>query len=142
MNEYLSNIKLSINIRPVQFVYFYKKGNKSDLIRILKFVNTQWGGIYNLIIPILSNGKSYPFFQQVLKLHTADKYVSTLSIDDNKKIKNNLEKLIPNRKIGIGSFDVFENLDQSAHPLGFITTKETTHYTLLCPKVKKIKIKK
>ena len=87
-------------------------------------------------------GNHIHFFNKYLNYILLIKYVSTLSIDDNKKIKNNLEKLIPNRKIGIGSFDVFENLDQSAHPLGFITTKETTHYTLLCPKVKKIKIKK
>ncbi|HKI79337.1 MAG TPA: hypothetical protein VKA26_12405 [Ignavibacteriaceae bacterium] len=137
MNNVIPNVKLAVNIRPIQFAYFYRKGNKRDLLKIFKYLNTQWGGIYNLIIPINSNGKTYPFYEQILKIHTPDQFVSTLNNEIHEKLKNNLSKILSQKEIEISHFEIFEKVDHSAHLLGFISEKAPRH--LLCPKVSNIK---
>lgn len=135
MKEYLLNKKLTINIRPVQFCYFYRKGNKKELKKILQLVSTQWGGIYNLIIPILANGKTYASYEHSLEIHTPDIFVSALDNELNKKLTKYLQRIVPKRKIEIGSFESFIKFDDSAHPLGFIAEDMKLNFYLLCPKV-------
>ena len=137
MMDQLIKEKLEINIRPIRFVYFYKKGDKAALEEIFKYVNTQWGGIFNLIIPVSIKGNISPFYEELLLKNIPDLFVSTLPSEINKFLNKKLSAKFPYRKVDLLIFEYFKEQDNSAHPLSMISKKEGSIQSLLLPKIDK-----
>jgi len=131
--------KFRANIRPTTLAYFVREDDTDSLIRILRFVSTQWGGIRNLIIPVKPDITIEPMFEYFLQYHEPDEFVEYLmdwesgDYKETNKLILYLNRLFSHRSIHLQHSKVFEEHDHSAHALSVINDDDlrdnvlTTH---------------
>jgi hypothetical protein len=116
--------KTRINVRPVKHAYFVLEDDMENLIRVLRYVCTQWGGIENLIIPVRPDLTIDPFFKSILQQHEPDLFVGFLreprkrDYRDHDVIQGYLCGLFPHRMISLSDDETFIEYDSAMHPLG------------------------
>lgn len=132
--------KFTINVRPVKIAYFVRDHDTESLTRILRFICTQWGGIRNVIIPVLADLTIAPIFQKFLQVHEPDKFVSYLdeekvqSTENQRWLRRQMEDLFPGRSIDIHNAASFESRDRTAHPLSMFNMEDIKRYRTPTPK--------
>jgi hypothetical protein len=133
--------RFRVNIRPIKTAYFVREDDRENLIRTLRLISTQWGGIRNLIIPVRPNLTIAPFFEHILKLHEPDWFVSCLvgTHEDDYEIARErsrehgqfqvyLSQLFPDRQIDLQIRDFLDERDITAHPLSIISDEDLNVY--------------
>jgi hypothetical protein len=115
--------KTRINVRPVKHAYFVLEDDMENLIRVMRYVCTQWGGIENLIIPVKPDLTIAPFFKSMLQQHEPDLFVGflpkprTRDYRDHDVIQGYLGWLFPHRMISLADDESFIEYDNAMHPL-------------------------
>ncbi len=118
--------KLKINIRPIRYAYFVWEGDISGTTRAMRFMNTQWGGIRSLVIPIKEDMTVAPIFKHLLQLHEPDRFVEYLTdgsspnYDAHNWLASYLVHTFPWRRPGLQMGFAFERHDETAHPLSML----------------------
>jgi hypothetical protein len=129
--------KVRVNIRPVKYCYFIREDDIESLVRVLRLVCTQWGGIHNLIVPVKPDLSFAPLFQDLLELHEPDAFVSYLTdmkatdYEDHDQLQQYLRRLCPHRKVQLQIGDSFEKHDRTAHTLGTVLDEDTERNELI-----------
>ena len=127
--------EIYINIRPVKSVYFFREGDENSLLRILRFVCTQWGGIRHLLVPVEEDGSIAPVFSWLIELHQPDQFISYLPNDETTRdTRDNLQifikTLLPDRLLFLQNGIALEKHDPTLHPLSTIDTADTQNRNL------------
>ena len=119
---------LSLNIRPIKIAYFLYEKDEEKLAHIIRLICTQWGGIFNLIIPISQNLEIDPLDNHFLETHQPERFVAYFPDNNASRISDLQEKLseiFPQKNVIVWAGDIFErNHDTGAHALG-IPDEET-----------------
>jgi hypothetical protein len=124
-----------INVRPIKVAYFVCEDDEESLLRILRFVNTQWGGIRNLIIPVSPTGQIIGLFRDLLKIHEPEWFVSYLpqvtgsDQTPNEDLQNYLQQLFPERAISVQVGSYFETHDYRGCIINYFTYWRLLHFT-------------
>ena len=121
-----SEYKTRVNIRPVKRAYFVRENDHDALIRVIRYLCTEWGGIRNIIIPVGPDFSIPPLFRGQLLYHEPDQFVffgETSEIADHRKHWSDTQELrdmFPWRDVTVEFEDIFLRYDQAMHPLGVI----------------------
>lgn len=129
--------KTRINVRPVKHAYFVREDDQENLIRVMRYVCTQWGGIENLIIPVRPDLTIAPFFESMLRYHEPDRFVAFLrdsmerNYEDQDIIQGYLCGLYPHRMISLQDEEIFIEHDSAMHPLNAYPQEHLRSNTLV-----------
>ncbi|HQU47225.1 MAG TPA: hypothetical protein PK867_30760, partial [Pirellulales bacterium] len=55
LRDGLLRCKLRTNIRPVKTAYLVEENDAATLLHLLRLAVTDWGGIYNYLLPVRSD---------------------------------------------------------------------------------------
>jgi hypothetical protein len=125
-----SQYKTRINVRPVKHAYFVREDDMENLIHILRYVCTQWGGLRNLIIPLKPDLTIAPVFEYMLKHHEPDLFIGFLrgskekGYEDHDELQGYLCGLFPHRMIDLQIDEIFLEHDRAMHPLNAVSQEE------------------
>ena len=135
------SFKLRANIRPIKTAYFIKPDDLTELLNVLRLINTQWGGLRHLIIPVDNTAVITPLYEDLLTLHEPDWFISYWdfngdeNIELHTKLLTYLRKLFSYRNINIQWGSSFEKHDDTAHALHVIEDNVLSKNHLLYRKI-------
>lgn len=112
----------TVHLRPVRVAYFIEESDLHALERAAGIATTQWGGIYNLIVPVAIERKQQPihgYFMRLLELFEPDIFVAYQDEARHPGLKVAVSRILtdrfPWRDTPIVDGNSFDDNDHSMH---------------------------
>jgi hypothetical protein len=74
----------TLHIRPIRVAYFVGEDDRASFERAAALATTQWGGLFNLVVPVRAMGSSpiHAYYRNLLTLFEPDRFVVFAAHDD------------------------------------------------------------
>ncbi|PYQ91582.1 MAG: hypothetical protein DMG02_06260 [Acidobacteria bacterium] len=137
----LAHYTTTVHVRPTRVAYFIDESDMPAFERAAQIAVTQWGGLYNLIVPVAIAREAQPihgYFAHLLELFEPDVFVAyedgPTSAGLNEVVTRFLAGAFPWRDIRLIDGRSFDENDHSMHAVGAVPDDERKR-TVSIPKV-------
>lgn len=137
----LPHYTTTVHVRPVRAAYFIEESDLQSFERAARIAATQWGGLYNLIVPVVIAREEQPihaYFAHLLGLFEPDVFVAYEDGPSSTGLKQVIARFLANafpwRDIRIADGGSFDEHDHSMHAVGVVPDDERKR-TVSIPKV-------
>jgi hypothetical protein len=134
----LPHYTTTVHVRPARVAYFIEESDVHSFERAARIAATQWGGLYNLIVPVVIAREEQPihaYFAHLLNLFEPDVFVVYEDGPSNAGLKEVVTRFLANalpwRDIRIADGGSFDDNDHSMHAVAVVPDDEHTRTVAL-----------
>jgi hypothetical protein len=109
----IMHTSLAVNFRPIKTLYFLDSNDLATFVDVALYCCTQWGGMYNFIVPVSPDGV-LDMFLDAIRMHAPDRAVSACVANDQ-IVADLRHEYFP--RLSPRGWDYFKEADAAAHPL-------------------------
>lgn len=127
----LPHYTTTVHVRPARVAYFIDESDLQSFERAARIAATQWGGLYNLIVPVVIAREEQPihaYFAHLLDLFEPDVFVAyedaSRSTGLKQVVARCLASALPWRDIRLADGDSFDENDHSMHAVAVVPDDE------------------